>query len=101
MGRQNAAALEFDPKPSEAAFSIVFRCSFRPEVGSDVISGMVDQHVGMDACANFGDYKLNLSEASFSGTTNDGRHSMFGLKLQLLIAAYYRRSDGPHLTDSL
>ena len=24
MGRQNAAALEFDPKPSEAAFSTVF-----------------------------------------------------------------------------
>ena len=30
VGRQNAAALEFDPKPSEASFSAVFRCSFRP-----------------------------------------------------------------------
>ena len=61
VGRQNAAALEFDPKPSEAAFSTVFRCSFRAEVVSDVISGMVDQNVGMDICANFGDSRLKLS----------------------------------------
>ena len=54
----------------------------------------------MDVCANFGDYKLNLSEASFSGTTNDGRHSMFGLKLQLLVAAYNPDDDGPYLTDN-
>ena len=72
VGRQNAAALEFDPKPSEAAFSTVFfRCSFRPEVVSDVISGTVDQDVGMDVRANFGNSRLKLLGASFSGTTND------------------------------
>ena len=38
----------------------------RPEVVSDVISGMVDQDVGMDECANFGDSRLKPSEASFS-----------------------------------
>ena len=64
-------ALEFHTNPSEAAFSTVFRCSFRPEVVSDVISGMVDQDAGMDVCANFGDSRLKLSQASFSGTTND------------------------------
>ena len=38
----------------------------QPEVVSDVISGTVDQDVGMDVCANFGDYRLKLSDASFS-----------------------------------
>ena len=37
--------------------------SCQPEVVTDVISGMVDQDV---VCANFGDSKLKLSEASFS-----------------------------------
>ena len=65
MGRQNTAALEFNPEPSEATFSTLFR--FRPEVVSDAISGKVDQDVGMDVGANFGDSRLKLSEASFSG----------------------------------
>ena len=38
----------------------------QPEVVSDVISGKFDEDVGMDVCANFGDSKLNPSEASFS-----------------------------------
>ena len=40
----------------------------QPEVVSDVIHGMVNQDVGviMDVCANFGDYRLKPSEASFS-----------------------------------
>ena len=38
----------------------------RPEVVSDVISGLADQDVGMDVCANFRDSKLKPSEASFS-----------------------------------
>ena len=38
----------------------------QPEVVSDVISGMADQDVGMDGCANFGDSRLQVSEASFS-----------------------------------
>ena len=54
VGRQNAAALEFDPNPSEAAFSTVV---------SDVISGMVDQ----DVCANFCDSGLKLSVAVTGG----------------------------------
>ena len=37
----------------------------KPEVVSDVISGMVNQEVGMDVCANFGDCMLKPSEASF------------------------------------
>ena len=42
------------------------RDNFWPEVVSDVISGMVNQDVGMDVCANFGDSRLKPSEASFS-----------------------------------
>ena len=38
----------------------------QPEVVIDVISGMVNQNVGMGVCANFGDSRLKLSEASFS-----------------------------------
>ena len=41
-GRENAAPLKFDPKPSEAAFSAVFPnfdyC--QPEVGDEVIYGV-------------------------------------------------------------
>ena len=53
VGRQNASALDFDPNPSEAAFSAVFFSTFFSTVVSDVISGIVDQDVGMDICANF------------------------------------------------
>ena len=41
---------KFDPKPSDAAFSTVFfRDSFQRETGSDVISGVAMEHVGVDA----------------------------------------------------
>ena len=40
--------------------------NYHPEVVSDVISGMADQDVGLDVCANFDDYSLKSSEASFS-----------------------------------
>ena len=36
------------------------------EAVSDVISGIADQEVGMDICANSGDSRLKPSEASFS-----------------------------------
>ena len=68
VGSQNAAPLEFDLKPSEAAFSTVF-LNFddcHPEVVSDVISDMVNQDVGVDVCVNLGDSRLRPSEASFS-----------------------------------
>ena len=55
---------KFHLKPSEAAFSTVFLL-WLPTV-SDVISGVVDQDVGVDVCANFRDSYLKLSEASFS-----------------------------------
>ena len=38
----------------------------QPEVVSDVISSTVNQDVGRDLCANFGDSRLKPSEASFS-----------------------------------
>ena len=38
----------------------------QPEVVSDVISGMTDQNVSVDVCANFRDFRLKPSEASFS-----------------------------------
>ena len=38
----------------------------QPEVVSDDISGMADQHVGSDVCAHVGDSRLKPSEASFS-----------------------------------
>ena len=55
VGRQNVAPLEFNPKPkpSEAAFSTVFRCSFRTEVVSDVISGANIGQVDMDVPMKF------------------------------------------------
>ena len=51
----------------------------QPEVVSDVISGMVDQDVGMNVRANFGDSRLKLSDASFSAvfrrsTTSDRKY---------------------------
>ena len=61
VGRQNAAALEFDPMPSEAAFSIVFHCSFRPEVDSDVISGIVVDPLGVKVPVKFGNSRSNRS----------------------------------------
>ena len=42
---------------------------WQPEVVSDVISIRVDQDVGMDICANFGDSRLKPSEASFSAVS--------------------------------
>ena len=38
----------------------------QPEAASDIVSGMADQDVGMDVCANIGDFRLKLSQASFS-----------------------------------
>ena len=38
----------------------------QPEVVTNVISGRVDQDVGMDECANFADSRLKPSVASFS-----------------------------------
>ena len=59
---------EIYSREAVAAFSTVFlnfdNCQ-QPEAVSDVIAGMVDQDVGMDDCANFGDSRLKLSEASF------------------------------------
>ena len=71
-------------KPSyDAAFHFRPFLSFdncQPEIVSDVISVMVNQDVGMDACANFGDSMLKLSEASFSAIfrtsiTSDRKYS--------------------------
>ena len=36
------------------------------EVVSDVISAIADQDGRMDVCANFGDFRLKLADASFS-----------------------------------
>ena len=55
-------------KPSDAGFRLLFwnfdNC--QPEVVSDVVSGMVDQDVGINVCVNFGDSRLKPSDASFS-----------------------------------
>ena len=40
--------------------------NYQPEVVSNVISGMVDQDVDVDVCANLGDSRLKPSEAAFS-----------------------------------
>ena len=37
----------------------------QPETVSEVISSTVNQDVGMDVCAHFGDSRLKQSEASF------------------------------------
>ena len=50
-------------KPSDRHFRLD---NCQREVVSDVISGTVNQDVGMDVCANFGDSWLKPSEASFS-----------------------------------
>ena len=41
--------------PPEAIISTFFRCSFRPEVVSDVISGADVGQIGMDVPEKFGD----------------------------------------------
>ena len=40
-------------KPSEAAFSTLFRGNFRQKVVSDVISGVAEDYVGLDVRATF------------------------------------------------
>ena len=40
--------------------------NLQPEVVSVVISGMADQDVGRDVCANIGDSRLKPSETSLS-----------------------------------
>ena len=47
-------------KPSDAAFSTVFRSSFRPEVVSDVISDANVGQVDMDVPVEFVDFWLKL-----------------------------------------
>ena len=42
----------------------------QPEDVSDVTSGTVNQDVGVDICANFGDSRLKPSEASLSARTS-------------------------------
>ena len=55
-------------KPSDAAILTVFNFdNCQPEVVCDVISGMANQDVSMDVCANFGESRLKPSDASFSG----------------------------------
>ena len=62
MLRQNAAPLEFDPKPSEAAISTAFfRCNFRAEVVSDAMPGANVMEVGVDVPVKFGDSSSNSS----------------------------------------
>ena len=39
----------------------LFRYNFRPEVGDDVISGLVVEHFGMDVTVKFGDSRSNGS----------------------------------------
>ena len=60
-GRQNAAPLKFDPKPSEAAFSAVFsnfdKC--RLEIAGDVMSDVAVDLGSMDVCAILVDSRLN------------------------------------------
>ena len=49
---------KFHPKPSEAEFSTAcFQDNFRPEVVSDVISGVVVESTGMKVNVQFGDYR--------------------------------------------
>ena len=52
---------EISPKPSHVAFSRVFGDSFRPEVVSDVISGMAAEQFGVDVPVKFGDSRSNRS----------------------------------------
>ena len=52
---------KFNPKSSEAAFSAVFSNidNCRPQIASDVISGVSLGYVGVDVRAKFGDSRLN------------------------------------------
>ena len=52
----------------DGIFDSFFRCSFRREVASDVLSRMADQDVDVDVCANFDDCRLKPSVASFSAS---------------------------------
>ena len=47
--------------PNRHAFSRVFRNNLRPEVGSDVISGLVVELTGVDVRVKFGDSMSNGS----------------------------------------
>ena len=55
---------KFDPKPSEAAFLSFFRDNFRPEVASDIISGLSVDEVGLDVFVKFGDSRSSPSRNS-------------------------------------
>ena len=60
----------------------------QPKVASEVISGMVNQDVGMDVGANFGDFRLKSSEASFSALfrtplTSDRKYIVTSYPVQL------------------
>ena len=53
---------KFDPKPSEVEFATVcFRDNFRPEVATDVLSGVAVEWLGADGPVKFGDSRLNHS----------------------------------------
>ena len=53
---------KFHPKPSEAAFLTgCIRDNFRPEIVSDVISGVVVELVGADVRVKFGDSRTKRS----------------------------------------
>ena len=60
-GRQNAASLKFDPKPSDAAFRSFFsnfgKC--RSKVAGDIISGVAVKYVGTHVCSTCGGCVLN------------------------------------------
>ena len=60
-GRQNAAPLKFDPKPSEATFSgVIWNCDkCQPKLADNVISSVPVDSVGMDDRVKFGDSMLN------------------------------------------
>ena len=60
-GRQNAAPLKFEPKPSAAACSTVFSNFYKcwPEVSDDVISGATVDYVDVDVRVKFCDNRMN------------------------------------------
>ena len=55
-----------------AAFSTVFRISFRPEVACDVVSGINVGHVDVDVSDKFGDSSSNGLEIYDSEAVGDG-----------------------------
>ena len=61
MGQAKRRATQIRPKAAGGILDGFSRCSFRPEVASDVITGVVNQDVGMHVCANFGDSRSNRS----------------------------------------